>query len=111
MKVELSQQSLEKYSNIKFHENLFSGSWVVPWLQTDRYDKLIVAFYKTAKVPKNCKFSNFVKSTTLEAPKYDCAVASHSTATVDWEITGAELPEVVWTVKTQATKFSCSRIK
>jgi hypothetical protein len=49
MKLEFSQQISEKYSNIKFHENLSSGSRVVPcgWTdgQTDIYmTKLIIAF-------------------------------------------------------------------
>jgi len=39
----LSGHIFEKYSNIKFHENLFCGSQVVPigWTdrQTDKYDK------------------------------------------------------------------------
>jgi len=30
MKLEFSEQIFEKYSNINFHENLSSGSWVVP---------------------------------------------------------------------------------
>jgi hypothetical protein len=47
MKLELSQQSLEKSSNIKFHGNTTSGSQVVPcgqmggWtdMQADRHDE------------------------------------------------------------------------
>jgi len=43
MKLEFSQQIFEKYSNIRFHENLFSGSRVVPFGQadgrTDRHDE------------------------------------------------------------------------
>jgi len=47
MKVELSRQTFEKYSNIKFHENQSSGSRVVPCRraggrtdgQTDRHDE------------------------------------------------------------------------
>jgi len=35
MKLDLSQQIFEKNSNIKFHENPFSGSRVVPCRQTD----------------------------------------------------------------------------
>jgi hypothetical protein len=30
MKLEISRQTLEKYSNMKFHENPFSESRVVP---------------------------------------------------------------------------------
>jgi hypothetical protein len=44
MKLELSQEILEKYSNIKFHGNPFSGSRHVSWGQTngetDRHDEV-----------------------------------------------------------------------
>ena len=36
MKIELSREIFEKYSNIKFHENPISGSRVVSWWQRDR---------------------------------------------------------------------------
>jgi hypothetical protein len=43
IKLESPRQSLEKYSNIKFYENPFSGSRVIPCWQidrrTDRYDE------------------------------------------------------------------------
>jgi hypothetical protein len=39
MKIEFSRQTLEKYSNIKFDENTFGGSRVVPCEQTDRHDE------------------------------------------------------------------------
>ena len=35
MKLEFSRQILEKYSNIKFHKNPFSGSRVAPCGQTE----------------------------------------------------------------------------
>ena len=35
MKLEYSRQIFENYSNIKFHENLFSGSPVVPCGRVD----------------------------------------------------------------------------
>jgi len=47
IKLEFSRQIFEKYSNMKFHENSFSGSRVVPSGPTDgRTDmtKLIIAF-------------------------------------------------------------------
>jgi hypothetical protein len=56
MKLEFSQQIFEKYLNIKFHENLFSGSRVVPCGRTNRRTdmaKLIGAFYNFANAPKN----------------------------------------------------------
>ena len=52
VKFEFSRQFFEKYSNIKFHENSFSDSRVVPCGQTDRRTdmaKLIVVV---------CSFSN-----------------------------------------------------
>ena len=42
----------KKYSNFKFHENPSSGSWVVPFIQTDM-TKLIVASRNFANAPKN----------------------------------------------------------
>ena len=36
MKVGSSWKISEKYSNVKFHKNPFSGTRVVPWEQTDR---------------------------------------------------------------------------
>jgi len=56
MKLEFSRQIFEKSSNIKFHENLSSGSRVVPCGRTDRRTdmaKLIVAFRNFAKAPRN----------------------------------------------------------
>ena len=57
MKLEFSGQSFDKYLNIKFHENSFSGSLVVPCGRTEgdgRTDmtKLIVAFRSFANAPK-----------------------------------------------------------
>ena len=60
MKVESSRQIFEKFQNIKFHENPFSGSQVVPCGGTDgRTDRqtdvtqLIVAFRNFANAHKN----------------------------------------------------------
>jgi len=39
MKLEFSRYTLKKYSNIKFHKNPSSGSYVDPCRQTDRYDE------------------------------------------------------------------------
>jgi len=48
MKLEFSSKIMEKYSNNKFHENLFNGSRVVPcgmtYTQTDRHDEAISRF-------------------------------------------------------------------
>ena len=52
MKLEFWRQILEKCSNIKCHENLSSGSQVVPCRQTDVM-KVIVTFRNFANVPKN----------------------------------------------------------
>jgi hypothetical protein len=46
MKHEFSLQILEKSSNIKFRENPFSGSRVVPCGQTDRHDEANSRFLK-----------------------------------------------------------------
>ena len=59
---EFSWQILEKYSDVKFHENLFSGNWVVSFGkmvgQTDgRTDS------KTDMTKPIVAFSNFMKAT------------------------------------------------
>ena len=51
-----TQQFLEKYSNMKFHENLSSGSRVVSCGQTNRrtdMTKLTVVFRNSANEPKS----------------------------------------------------------
>ena len=58
MKLKFYRQILEKYLNNKFHENLSSGSRVVPCGRTDRQTymtKLIVAFRSFANSPKKKK--------------------------------------------------------
>jgi len=59
MKLKFSQQTSEKSSNIKFHENPSSESRVVPCGRTDGLTErgtdvtnLIVAFRKFANAPK-----------------------------------------------------------
>ena len=56
MKLEFSRHIFENMFNVKFHENLSSGSRVFPFGRTERRtDKtnLIVAFRNFAKAPKN----------------------------------------------------------
>jgi len=55
IKHEFSRQIFEKYTNIKFHEILSSGSRVVPCRQKRQTDmtKLTVAFLTFANAPKN----------------------------------------------------------
>jgi hypothetical protein len=52
MNLEFSRQIFKKYFTIKFHENPYSGSQVVPCGQTDMM-KLIVTFHHFVNVPKN----------------------------------------------------------
>jgi hypothetical protein len=57
MNLEFSRYIVEKYSNIKFHENPCSGSRVVPRGQTDGQtdmSNLTVAFRNFANALKNC---------------------------------------------------------
>jgi hypothetical protein len=66
VKLEFSGQSFEKYSNVKFHENLSSGSGVVACGKLDgqtagtRTDitNLIAAFLNFANMPKVVVFSH-----------------------------------------------------
>jgi len=57
MKLEFSGQFFEKCTKIKFHENPFSGSRVVPCGQTD-IKKLIVAFRTFSTSPKKGEISH-----------------------------------------------------
>ena len=57
----------EKSSNIKFHENPSSGSWIDPCGRTDT-TKLIVAFRKFADAPKN-HCATAPNSSCLSAPR------------------------------------------
>jgi len=54
IKLEFSQYILEKYSNIKYHENQPSGSRVVACGWRDM-NKLTVTFHNFANVPNKAK--------------------------------------------------------
>jgi hypothetical protein len=65
IKYEYSLQILEKYSNMKYHENPSNESRAFPWGRTDRQMvKLIVTFRNFAKTPKNWYNGN------LETPSH-----------------------------------------
>ena len=76
MKPEFSRQIFGKYPNIRFHENPYSGSGVVPdWraeVRTDRHDKLIVAFRNFANAPKNpsCVINSRLRSWSTSSPHH-----------------------------------------
>jgi len=66
MNVEFSRQIFEKYSNIKFHENMSGGTGVFSCEQTDTWTdgrtdrktdakRLIVVFRNFASAPTNSK--------------------------------------------------------
>jgi hypothetical protein len=61
MKLEFSRQSFEKFSNIKFNENMSGGNRVVSYGRTNM-KKLNVAFRNFANTTKNLyvslKFAN-----------------------------------------------------
>jgi len=63
MKLEFSQQSFEKYSNIKFHENSSSGSRVVLCRWTEGQadmTKITVTFCNIANAPENLTSFSFM---------------------------------------------------
>jgi hypothetical protein len=64
MKLEFSSQIFKKSLNIKFRENPYSGSRVVPCVQTDM-TKLKVAFCNFANAPKNCTDVNKITTDPL----------------------------------------------
>jgi hypothetical protein len=51
MKFEFSQQIFEKSLNIKFHQNAFNGSQVVPFGQTENHEEA-VTFRNFDNAPK-----------------------------------------------------------
>jgi hypothetical protein len=53
MEIEFSQPIFDKSSNIKFNEDPYSGSRVVPCGQTDRHNEATVAFLNIANAPEN----------------------------------------------------------
>ena len=64
MKLEFSQQILEKCSNIKCHENLSKGSRVDPCRRT-LMTKLAVAFRNFANAPKKVTTSSLIQFTSV----------------------------------------------
>jgi len=70
MKLDFSWQIFKKYLNIKFHENLSSGSLVVlcGWtdVQAGRL-KLIIAFHNFANKPKNYTYVSFPLTQSFDA--------------------------------------------
>jgi hypothetical protein len=59
MRLDFSWQIFKKFSDIKFHENLSGGNWVVPRGQTDMM-KLIVASHNFVNMPKNWCYRNMM---------------------------------------------------
>jgi hypothetical protein len=52
MEVQFSREIFETFSDVKFRENVSSGSRVVPWGKTDM-KKLVVPFSNFANTPQN----------------------------------------------------------
>ena len=70
MKLEFSRQILEKYANIKFHENSSSWSPAVLFGLTDgRTDmtKLTVAFHNFANAPNNYPTQGYILYKSLSS--------------------------------------------
>jgi len=55
MKLDFSRHIFEKYSNIKFHENPFNWSQVVPCGRTGRREVTIDAFRTRLEMAKEVK--------------------------------------------------------
>ena len=79
MKLRFSRQIFEKYSNIKFNENLSGGSRVVPCRRTDM-TKLIIAFCNFSNAPKrsDCtvlrRYSSSFRETDVVLPIRVCEI-------------------------------------
>jgi hypothetical protein len=71
MKIEFSREILEKYSNIKFHENPSSASRVVPCGRTDRHDEPnthFSQFFESAQLMFTLQETNEEEHLSLESP-------------------------------------------
>jgi len=78
-KLEFSQQIFEKYSTINFHENLFSGTRIVPCDQTDRHNEVT-------------HFSQFCKRTIKSNWKLNSVISlsQSRSQSVGWILLGHE---------------------
>ena len=88
MKLEISRQIFEKFSNIQFNENPSSGSRAVPSGQTDgKIDltKLIVAFRNVSNAPKNIQLC-FITGSILLVQRALRQTDVHSTSTFIWYV-------------------------
>jgi hypothetical protein len=65
MKLEFPRQIIKKSSNIKFHENPFSGSRVIPCGETHDGANKLVRFHNIAKAPTNRRFSIILTNTNV----------------------------------------------
>jgi hypothetical protein len=87
MKLEFSRQIFEKYSDIKFHENPSSGSWVTP-MRTDRrtgITKLILGYCNFCQLAKRKLVDRVLKAlmtcelnVTDVSPRHGYISPSHS---------------------------------
>ena len=83
MKLVVSQQFFEKYPNAKFHENLSSGSQVVPCGQRDVM-KFIVIFPNVVDMPKKWSFTwEFVTCIKWWGSKLEFLDVN---VTVEWDV-------------------------
>ena len=66
MKIEFPRQILEKFSDIKFHENPFSGSRVVPCGWTDTLTDGSTDRLTDREDEPNSRFSQFANAPKME---------------------------------------------
>jgi hypothetical protein len=78
MKVEFSSQTFKKYSNIKFHSNLSTGSRAVPYGQINM-TKLKVTFHNFVNAPKNDKAKPNLSALNKEVTKFRCISFTYTT--------------------------------
>ena len=72
MRRELSQQIFEKFSNVKCHENMYSGIRIVPWGKIDGQTgtkKLTVAFQNFANTSKLIRTKQLYLNLVSAIPK------------------------------------------
>ena len=78
VKLEFSQHTIEKYSNINFNENLSVVSQVVPYGR-NKHHAATSLFRDFSKVPKNGIFCRFLASYTFKSHCLTKICASNNT--------------------------------
>jgi hypothetical protein len=91
IKLQFSRHAIEKYSDIKFHKNVLSGSRIVPWGQLDRHDEASNRFSQFCERAKNNR--NRIQNTQ------DSAQVTQNDSGLSFNVIFAQRPETEGTME------------